>query len=111
MVDAIESRLTENSFLGGSQPCNEDNSEFVKLAGAAPDAGSHPNAAAWFNLISLFTEPVRGSWGDAVAEAPAVSIDVKIGLSKGQLISYSSRLLIFFWHSLIYLSIICIGIG
>ena len=109
MVDAIESRLTENSFLGGSQPCNEDNSEFVKLAGAAPDAGSHPNAAAWFNLISLFSEAVRGSWGDAVAEAPAVSIDVKIGLSQGQLISSSNLCLA--WHSLIYLSIIRICIG
>jgi len=71
MVDAIETKLATASFLGGMNPSNEDNAEFVKLAGVAPNVATHPNAGAWFNLMCYFTEAVRSSWGEAVAEAPA----------------------------------------
>ena len=71
MVDAIETRLATAMWLGGQGPSNEDASEFTKLAASnsLPKVESHPNAYAWANLVSLFTEDVRASWTEAVAEA------------------------------------------
>ena len=68
MVDAIESRLAENQWLGGQNPSKEDSEQFVSMAGASPNVDTHPNAFAWFALVSRFTDDVRGSW---TAAAPA----------------------------------------
>ena len=70
MVDAIESRLTENMWLGGQTPSQEDASEFTGLAGVIPNVDTHPNAFAWYSLVSKFTDAVRGTW-TAAAAAPA----------------------------------------
>jgi len=71
MVDAIESRLSENQWLGGQQPSKEDSEEFAKLGGSAPNVDTHPNAFAWFSLVAKFTDAVRGTWAAAAAAAPA----------------------------------------
>ena len=42
MVDAIEGRLNENTWLGGAQPSKDDAEEFVNLAGAMPNVETHP---------------------------------------------------------------------
>ena len=70
MVDAIESKLGENCWLGGQQPSKEDNEQFTALAGNSPNVATHPNAYAWFMLVGRFSEDVRGSWTVAAA-APA----------------------------------------
>ena len=59
-------------WLGGAGPSDEDASEYSKLAasGNLPSVDSHPNAFAWANLTSLFTEDVRKSWTAAAPEAP-----------------------------------------
>ena len=71
MVDAIESRLSENQWLGGQAPSKEDSEAFVALAGAVPNTDCHPNAFAWYALVSKFTDAVRGTWvaGAAPKEA------------------------------------------
>ena len=80
MVDAIESRLAENQWLGGQQPSKDDTESFVSL-GQAPNVDSHPNAFAWYALVGRFTEAVRGTWAAAAAPAAAgVSIRPSIGL-------------------------------
>ena len=68
MVDAIESRLTENMWLGGQQPSKEDAEQFGALAGQQISPDTHPNTFAWFTLVSRFTDAVRGGW---TAAAPA----------------------------------------
>ena len=77
MVDAIESKLGENSWLGGQQPSKDDAVEFTTLAGAYPSVTTHPNAFAWFMLVSRFNEDVRGSW-TAAAPAQAAGVSIKI---------------------------------
>jgi len=74
MVDAIESRLSENQWLGGQQPSKEDSEEFAKLGGSAPSVDTHPNAFAWFSLVAKFTDAVRGTWAAAAAAPAGVSI-------------------------------------
>ena len=69
MVDAIESRLQDNMWLGGQQPSKEDAEQFVALQNSAPSVDTHPNAFAWFTLVSRFTEAVRGSWTAAATPA------------------------------------------
>jgi hypothetical protein len=75
MVDAIESRLTENLWLGGQQPSKEDAEQFAALAGAVPNVDTHPNTFAWYSLVSKFTDAVRGTW---TAAAPAQAAGVSI---------------------------------
>ena len=70
MVDAIEAKLEQNQWLGGQQPSKEDAEQFVALGDNAPNVDTHPNAFAWFALVSRFTEAVRGTWA-AAAAAPA----------------------------------------
>ena len=74
MVDAIESRLAENVWLGGQQPSKEDAEEFTKLAGSVPNVDTHPNTYAWFSLVGKFTEAVRGTWAAGAAAPAGVSI-------------------------------------
>ena len=69
MVDAIESRLNENQWLGGQQPTKEDATAFADLAGKLPSADTHPNAFAWASLVSRFTDAVRGTWPEGGAPA------------------------------------------
>ena len=75
MVDAIESKLGENMWLGGQQPSKDDAEQFTSLNGNAPNVASHPNAFAWFTLVGRFSEDVRGSW---TAAAPAQAAGVSI---------------------------------
>ena len=67
MVDAIESKLGDNVWLGGQQP-SKDDADQVKSLGDAPSAATHPNAFAWYTLVGRFSEDVRGTW---TAAAPA----------------------------------------
>ena len=77
MVDAIESRLGENQWLGGQQPSKEDASEFAAMNGNAPNVDTHPNAFSWYALVSRFTEAVTGTW--AAGSAPAAAGGKKAG--------------------------------
>ena len=72
MVDALESRLNDNMWLGGQQPSKEDAEEFAKLGGKLPNCDSHPNTYAWYSLVSKFTDAVRSTW--TAAAAAGVSI-------------------------------------
>ena len=69
MVDAIESRLGENQWLGGQQPSKDDAAEFLGLSGAIPNVDSHPNAFAWYAMVGKFTDAVKSNW--AAGAAPA----------------------------------------
>ena len=60
-VDDIERKLADNMWLGGQEPSKEDREAFTGLNGC-PDADSHPNAAAWYSLVSKFSADVRESW-------------------------------------------------
>lgn len=71
MVDAIETRLGENQWLGGQQPSKEDNDQFVALGDNVPNVDTHPNAFSWYALVSRFTEAVRGGW--PAGQAPAAA--------------------------------------
>lgn len=80
MVDAIESRLQENQWLGGQQPSKEDAETFKNMAGANPNPDTHPNAFGWWLLVSRFTDAVRGSWTEAAPAKEAAGVSAKIGL-------------------------------
>ena len=73
MVDAIESKLNDAVWLGGQQPSKEDATSFAELADKMPSADTHPNAFAWYNLVSRFTEQVRGSWAEGAPAKEGVS--------------------------------------
>ena len=71
IVDAIEAKLEGKQWLsGGQQPSKEDAEQSVALGGSAPNVDFHPNAFAWYCMVSRFTEAVRGTWA-AAAAAPA----------------------------------------
>ena len=70
MVDAIEAKLEQNQWLGGQQPSKEDAEQFVAMGDNCPNVDTHPNAFAWYALVSRFTEAVRGTWTAAAAAAP-----------------------------------------
>ena len=80
MVDAIEQKLGDGQWLGGQQPGAADRTEFEKLDGA-PKPASHPNAFAWYCLVSKFSPSIREGWtggaavgggkGEAKGAAPA----------------------------------------
>ena len=74
MVDAIESRLGDNQWLGGQQPSKDDADEFKKLGDTLPNVDTHPNTYAWYSLVAKFTEAVRGGWTAAAATPAGVSI-------------------------------------
>ena len=76
MVDAIESRLTENQWLGGQQPSSDDAQEFTGLSGAIPNVDTHPNAYSWYALVSKFTDAVRKTWAAGSGAPAAVSIQI-----------------------------------
>ena len=74
MVDAIESKLGENVWLGGQQPSKDDAEQFASLGGQVPSPATHPNAFAWYTLVGRFSEDVRGTWTAAApAQAQGVS--------------------------------------
>ena len=77
MVDAIQSKLGENVWLGGQQPSKEDNEQFISLNGQAPNAATHPDAFAWYTLVGRFSDDVRGSWTVA-APAAAAGVSTRI---------------------------------
>ena len=74
MVDAIESKLGENVWLGGQQPSKDDKEAFAGLNGACPNVDTHPNAFAWFSLVGKFTDAIRDSWTAAAAPAAAAGV-------------------------------------
>ena len=76
MVDSIESGLQVHQWLGGLTPSREDADAYSSLAGKAPSVATHPNAASWYSLVSMFTESVRASW---VAGSTAVAVEKKGG--------------------------------
>ena len=66
-MDAIESRVSQNQWLGGQQPSQEDAVEFANH-NQAPKVDIHPNAFAWWCLVSRFSEAVRGTWAAAASD-------------------------------------------
>ena len=59
MVDRLESKLIENSWLGGDEPSKEDAEEFSKFEGNRPNCESSPNTYAWYILTERFFDDVR----------------------------------------------------
>ena len=79
MVDAIESRLGENQWLGGQMPSKEDADQYTALNGVMPSAATHPNAFGWYSLVSKFSEDIRGSWTkSAPAQAAPSGVSLKV---------------------------------
>ena len=70
MVDAIEQKLGDNQWLGGQAPGTADREEFDKLK-AAPKPATHPNAFAWWCLVSKFNPDIRESWSGGAAAGGA----------------------------------------
>jgi len=62
MVDAIESKLGDNVWLGGQMPSKDDKEAFANLNGKSPNVDTHPNAFAWFSLVGKFTDAVKDTW-------------------------------------------------
>ena len=82
IVDAIEAKLEGKQWLsGGQQPSKEDAEQFVALGGSAPNVDFHPNAFAWYCMVSRFTEAKRGTW--AAAKAAPASAPVAAAADKG----------------------------
>ena len=77
MVDAIESKLGENCWLGGQQPSKEDAEQFSSLGGQAPNVATHPGAFAWYTLVGRFSDDVRGSWTAAAPAQAAAGVSIK----------------------------------
>ena len=81
MVDAIEKKLGDNQWLGGQGPNAADRDDFEKL-GKTPNPNSHPNAFAWYCLVSKFADAAKAGWtggaaagGKAGGEAKAAPAD------------------------------------
>jgi len=68
MVDALESKLAKDQWLGGAQPSAADR-EAIESMTDAPCPASHPNTFAWWCLASRFTAQVRATWAGAAAPA------------------------------------------
>ena len=77
MTDAntLEGTLKNQQWVGGQLPSQADVDAFNALKNESISAATHPHLFAWFNLVSKFTDAVRGTWG---AAAPA-----KGGKAKG----------------------------
>ena len=74
IVDAIEAKLEGKQWLsGGQQPSKEDAEQFVALGGSAPNVDFHPNAFAWYCMVSRFTEAKRSTWAAAPAAAASAA--------------------------------------
>ena len=88
MVDAIESKLGDNVWLGGQMPSKDDKEEFANLNGKAPNVDTHPNAFAWFSLVGKFTDAVKDTWTAAAPQAAAgvsTELSLILGVSIGTL--------------------------
>ena len=77
----IELKLGDNLWLGGQQPSKDDAEKFTVMGGNATSAEKHPEAYAWFTLVSRFSEEVRNSW---TATAPTQQPAGKKGGKGGQ---------------------------
>ena len=62
MVDAIEKKLGENQWLAGQAPGDADRESFDAQNGKVPNVAKHPNAFAWYCLVSKFAPSVRETW-------------------------------------------------
>ena len=70
MTDAntLEGTLKNQQWVGGQLPTQADVEAFNDLKSTSISAATHPHLFAWFNLVSKFTDAVRGTWAGA---APA----------------------------------------
>ena len=68
-MDALETQLENAMWLCGQQPGAADREEFDKLGGQVPVAQTHPNAFAWYGMVSRFSVSVRDSWTGGEASA------------------------------------------
>ena len=74
MVDAIEKKLGDNQWLSGQAPGAADREEFEKI-NKTPNPNSHPNAFAWYCLVSKFSDAARGAWTGGAAGGKAAGGD------------------------------------
>lgn len=59
MNDELEKRLLNHMWLGKNQPSSEDKKiagEIKSGARPMPTVSKHPNAFAWYSLMSKFTD-------------------------------------------------------
>ena len=47
-IDSLEARLSKTLWLGGASPSKADAEEYADLAGAIPNAKTHPHTWAWY---------------------------------------------------------------
>ena len=69
-VASVEKTLANQQWVGGQTPTVADKEAYEALKGADISAETHPNAFAWFCLVSKFTDAVRATWpaGGAAAK-------------------------------------------
>ena len=70
VIDDLEAQLSNQQWLGGSQPSSADNEAFNSLK-SAPSAASHPRAFAWYSLASKFRTANREKWTGSGASSKA----------------------------------------
>ncbi len=72
--DSLEVQLAGNQWLGGQKLSAADRVCYEEIKATPPRAESHPNAFAWYSLVSKFSPEVQSKWtGDAVIPAPAIT--------------------------------------
>lgn len=49
------------------QPTSADREAYDELKSNPPTAATHPNTFAWYVLVNMFTDAVRGTWTGAQA--------------------------------------------
>ena len=60
----LEKKLSNNLFINGHQPSEDDATTFAKFEGAkcVPDQDKYPSVWAWYSLMVLFEDEVMKSW-------------------------------------------------
>ena len=68
-ANAIDKKLGDAQWLGGQAPGAADREAFDGLDGKVPNANSHPNAFAWYCLVSKFAPNLRELWSGGAGGA------------------------------------------
>ena len=55
MVDRVEEELGDQTWLSGQAPGDADKEALTEIGNNRPNVSTHPNAFAWYSLVSKFT--------------------------------------------------------
>ena len=66
-INALETKLKAQQWVGGQQPTAADKEAYQALSAGPVAAETHPHTFAWFCLVFKFTDAVKDSWPAAAA--------------------------------------------